>query len=176
MRRRPDNCDGSYDANCDHSRAYTNISAIIRAAGQTSLLSYMHKYWKPNGGQDEELWYHEWNKHGTCISTLEPKCYTGYRGQEEVVDYFQSAVDLYKSLPSYSWLAEGGVIPSKSRTYTSDEIQHALEAPRGVEVVIRCDHRGALSELWYFHDVKGSVQTGTFVPAQPGKPRVDLFL
>lgn len=34
----PDNCDGTYKANCDDSRAYTNISAILKSYGQTDLL------------------------------------------------------------------------------------------------------------------------------------------
>lgn len=47
---RPDHCDGTYDANCDPSRAYTNISAIISAAGKTDLLNYMNTYWKDYQG------------------------------------------------------------------------------------------------------------------------------
>lgn len=37
----PDHCDGTYDANCDATRAYTNITQILQAAGATDLLSYM---------------------------------------------------------------------------------------------------------------------------------------
>lgn len=59
---RPDHCDGTYDASCDSSRAYTNISAILTSFGETSLLSYMQTYWKDNGGDDETFWEHEWGK------------------------------------------------------------------------------------------------------------------
>lgn len=48
---RPDHCDGTYDANCDPARAYTNISAIISAAGKTDLLNYMNTYWKDYQGR-----------------------------------------------------------------------------------------------------------------------------
>ena len=99
---RPDHCDGTYDANCDPSRAYTNISAIISAAGETDLLNYMNTYWKDYQGDDESFWDHEWEKHGTCISTLNPNCYTNYVPQEEVVAYFKKAVELFKTLDSYS--------------------------------------------------------------------------
>lgn len=99
---RPDHCDGTFDANCDPSRAYTNISSIITAAGSTSLLDYMNIYWKDYQGNDESFWEHEWGKHGTCISTLSPNCYTNYAPQEEVVAYFQKTVDLFKTLDSYS--------------------------------------------------------------------------
>ena len=65
----------------------------------------MSTYWKDYKGDDETFWQHEWSKHGTCISTLEPHCYTDHKATEEVVDYFQKAVDLFKELPSYevSW-------------------------------------------------------------------------
>ena len=65
------------------------------------MLEYMHTYWKDYKGDDNTFWEHEWNKHGTCISTLEPKCYSDHKATEEVVDYFQKAIDLFKSLPSY---------------------------------------------------------------------------
>ena len=62
---RPDHCDGTYDANCDPSRAYTNISAIISAAGKTDLLDYMNTYWKDYQGTE----YLHLNE---CPHTLSP--------------------------------------------------------------------------------------------------------
>lgn len=57
----PDNCDGTYQANCDSSRAYTGFSSILNSFGQSSLLSYMNTYWKndPSDGTDETFWEHE---------------------------------------------------------------------------------------------------------------------
>ncbi|KAL9579278.1 MAG: hypothetical protein Q9212_005201 [Teloschistes hypoglaucus] len=162
----PDHCDGSFDQYCDPNRQYTNISSIIAAAGRTDLLDYMNTYWKDYQGNDESFWEHEWGKHGTCISTLKPSCYTGYAPQEEVVDYFQKTVDLFKTLDSYAFLSAAGIVPSTIKTYTSTEILAALAKPRGVQVSIQCKN-GALDEIWYFFDVRGSVQTGTFVPAEP---------
>lgn len=98
---RPDNCDGTYEANCDPAREYTNIRQIISDAGATDLLSYMNTYWKDYQGDDDSFWSHEWGKHGTCISTLETSCYTNYVAKEEVVAFFQKTVDLFKTLPSY---------------------------------------------------------------------------
>lgn len=119
-----------------------------------------------SAGNDESFWDHEWEKHGTCISTLNPKCYTNYSPQEEVVDYFQTAVDLFKTLPSYQWLSDAGIVPSDSTTYTSAAILAALTKPRGVTPSIQCKN-GAIDEIWYFYDVKGSVVTGTFVATNP---------
>jgi ribonuclease T2 len=167
----PDHCDGTYDANCDPSRAYTNISSILTAAGASSVLSYMNTYWKDVNGNDESFWDHEWEKHGTCISTLQPSCYTNYAMQEEVVDYFTTTVNLFKTLPSYTWLSNAGIVPSTSATYTSAAIMAALKTPRGVDVVIQCKNTNELDEIWYFYDVQGSVQTGTFIPTAPGTCR-----
>ncbi|KAL8886545.1 MAG: hypothetical protein Q9215_005767 [Flavoplaca cf. flavocitrina] len=162
----PDNCDGTYEQYCDKSREYDNVTAIISAAGKTDLLSYMNKYWKDYQGDDESFWEHEWDKHGTCISTLEPGCYDNYSPQQEVVAYFQKAVDLFKTIDSYSFLAAKGITPSFTTTYPSASIMEALAAPRGVEVTIRC-RNGELDEIWYFYNVRGSVETGEFVPTQP---------
>ncbi|KAF2200541.1 ribonuclease M [Delitschia confertaspora ATCC 74209] len=163
----PDRCDGTYDANCDSSRAYTNITAIIKSASKTDLLSYMQTYWKDYNGDDETFWEHEWSKHGTCISTLDPECYSDHKATEEVVDFFQKTVDLFKTLPSYEWLSAAGITPSTSKTYTTAEIQAALSAHRsGVTVTLGCSS-GALNEIWYHYAVRGSVQTGEFVPSNP---------
>lgn len=62
----------------------------------------MNVYWKDYKGDDEDFWEHEWGKHGTCISTLEPKCYDNGTPQQDVVDYFQETVELFQELDSYS--------------------------------------------------------------------------
>lgn len=99
---RPDHCDGTYDQYCDMNRQYTNITAILQSYGATTLLNYMNTYWKDQAGDDENFWEHEWGKHGTCISTLDPNCYTNYTPQEEVLDYFNSTVQLFQTLDSYA--------------------------------------------------------------------------
>ncbi|KAH7419458.1 ribonuclease-like protein T2 [Cadophora sp. MPI-SDFR-AT-0126] len=162
----PDHCDGTFDANCDSTREYTGITGILQSFGKTDLLSYMQTYWKDSSGDDETFWEHEWGKHGTCISTLKPSCYTGYTSKQEVVDYFQKAVDLFKTLDSYTFLKNANIVPSTTATYTSAAIQAALKAGFGYAVTIQCAS-GALDEIWYSYDVRGSVQTGTFVPAAP---------
>jgi hypothetical protein len=100
----PDHCDGTFDSSCDPSRAYTNISQILQSFGKTDLLSYMNTYWVDIDGDNESFWEHEWGKHGTCISTLKPSCYTGYTATQEVADFFQKTVDLFKTLDSYTVL------------------------------------------------------------------------
>lgn len=127
----------------------------------------MTMYWKDYKGDDENLWKHEWSKHGTCVSTLEPSCYSSsYRDKEEVVDYFRAAVDLYHQRPTYEWLLEAGIEPSTTKTYTRDQIQSVLTAKHGRPVTLGCKS-GKLDEVWYHFEVRGSVQTGEFVAADP---------
>jgi ribonuclease T2 len=61
----------------------------------------MQDYWVDINGDDESFWAHEWGKHGTCINTIDPSCYTNYSSQEEVGDFFQKVVDLFKGLDTY---------------------------------------------------------------------------
>jgi hypothetical protein len=98
---RPDHCDGSFDQYCDNDRTYDNISLIISGFGRDDLLLDMRSYWKDYQGADETLWKHEWNKHGTCISTLETRCFENYSPQQDVLAYFDRTMELFKGLDSY---------------------------------------------------------------------------
>ena len=131
-----------------------------------STLSYMQTYWKTDSGTDESFWEHEWGKHGTCISTLAPGCYQGYETGEEAVDFFNKVVSLFKTLPTYQWLAEAGITPSASKTYSTDAIQAALTKQHGNPVTLGCES-GALNQVYYHYNVQGSLQDGTFVSAAP---------
>jgi ribonuclease T2 len=101
-----------------------------------------------------------------------------------VVDYFRVAVDLFKTLPTYQvrdvlsltgsiltdlypqWLADAGIVPSTSQIYKLEDIQAALKKPRGFSAVIGCQGT-ELREVWYFYNVRGSLQGGRFVPSEP---------
>jgi ribonuclease T2 len=164
---RPDLCDGTYDEFCTAAPQYHNITQILKAAGQNELLSYMSEYWLPNRGSAESFWQHEWNKHGTCINTLSQSCYgESYTPGIEVVDFFTRTVNLFKSLDTHAALAKEGIVPVTGKTYTNAQIQAALTKVTGMEVVLGC-RRGELNQAWYYYNVKGSLQTGDFVPTGP---------
>lgn len=160
---RPDNCDGSYEQYCAPDREYFNITAILNETAP-STLKYMQEYWKDYKGDDEDFWEHEYNKHGTCMSSLEPRCYPDFEPGQELTDYFTQTVNLFKQLPSYNWLAEAGIVPSSTVTYTAAAIQAALRAHHGFNVIINCKNK-ELDEIWYHYNVQGSIQTGKFIPA-----------
>lgn len=59
-------------------------------------------------------------------------------------------------------------------TYTSAEIQAALKAATGHTVTLGCSN-GALNEVWYHFNVKGSVSTGEFIATEPGMCSLSQF-
>lgn len=70
-------------------------------------------------------------------------------------------------MPTYEWLSDAGITPSSSATYTAAEIQDALSANRGgYEVYLGCYSSNILDEVWYFFNVEGSLQSGTFEPSK----------
>ncbi|KAA8895933.1 ribonuclease T2-like protein, partial [Sphaerosporella brunnea] len=72
----PDNCDGTYQANCD---SCTGSVALLTSAGETELLQVTcRRTGKPTPGWNASFREYEWAKHGTCISTLDPSCYASY--------------------------------------------------------------------------------------------------
>ncbi|KAL4956838.1 ribonuclease T2-like protein [Aspergillus filifer] len=162
----PDHCNGGFDQFCDSNRKYSNISLILVDAGRKDLLDQMSIYWKDYKGDDPNLWMHEWNKHGTCVSTLETHCYSDYYPQEEVVDYFDRTVELFHELPTYKTLADAGIVPSYTQAYSRREIEDALSKAHGATVTVRCRSHH-LQEAWYFFNVQGPLQTGQFVPSEP---------
>ncbi|MCJ1354993.1 MAG: ribonuclease T2-like [Icmadophila ericetorum] len=163
----PDECNGSYQEDCDSTRAYTNITAILKSYGATTLLNYMDTYWISNDESNEAFWDHEWETHGTCISTFATSCYPNYKPGMEIPDFFNATVNLFKTLPTYQWLSAAGITPSNSKTYTSAAILSALSSPRGgVTPTISCSG-SSLDEVYYYFNMMGSVQTGTFVPTNP---------
>lgn len=71
------------------------------------------------------------------------------------------------------WLAEAGIVPSTSATYTSAQIQAALSSKRsGVTATLGCKN-SALNEIWYHFSVRGSVANGEFVPSNPAGVKGD---
>jgi ribonuclease T2 len=102
---RPDNCDGSFQENCDSSRAYGDITTLLQNAGKSDLLNYMNNYWQSNNESPEKFWEHEWATHGTCVNTIDPSCYFNYQTGDEAVDFFQQVVTLFKTLDTYQVIA-----------------------------------------------------------------------
>lgn len=91
---------------------------------------------------------HEWSSHGTCYSTLKPKCLPdGSPRGTEAVYFFKRVVELFKQLPTYDWLAQQGITPSETRTHTLSEVLNALKQASGVRRMLSCSAAVLMTKL-----------------------------
>ncbi|CRG89188.1 ribonuclease T2, putative [Talaromyces islandicus] len=159
----PDNCDGTYQSSCDSSREYDDIESLLESAGKTDTLSYMKKYWQSNDQSVESFWEHEWAKHGTCINTIDPKCYTNYKKGDEAVDFFGKVVSLFKTLDTYSALEKAGITPDDSKTYKLSDIEDAAGSLHdGKKVYFSCENDELSAAYYYFH-LRGNAINGEYI-------------
>ncbi|KAI0298170.1 ribonuclease T2-like protein [Multifurca ochricompacta] len=151
-------------SNCDSSRAYTDIAGLLTSQGANDTLAFMRRFWVDIDGQDERFWEHEWSTHGTCYSTLQTSCLpSGSPQGAEAVAYFQQVVALFKTLPTYNWLASHGITPSTTQTYTLAQLTSALKAASGFAPALGCSGSAINQISWYFH-LSGSLLDGEFIP------------
>ncbi|EKM61623.1 uncharacterized protein PHACADRAFT_248331 [Phanerochaete carnosa HHB-10118-sp] len=161
----PDNCDGTFEEDCDPSRDYTDISGLLTAQGASDTLSFMEEFWVSDDESSEDFWEHEWSTHGTCYSTLEPSCLpAGSPKGAEAVAFFNTVVGLFQTLPTYDWLASAGITPSATKTYTLSEITNAIQSAHGFTPSLDCDDDTTIFQISYYFNLKGSVIDGEFDP------------
>ncbi|QRW12786.1 ribonuclease T2 family [Ceratobasidium sp. AG-Ba] len=165
----PDHCDGTYDSNCDPSRAYTDI-----ASASTDIYSVnpwnltLLTYWVDINGDDESFWEHEWGKHGTCMSTLKPACISSSVRGQDAIYYFTRVVNLFKTLTTYEFLGAAGIYPSSTATYTLSQLTSAVKAKWGFTPAFDCTS-GSINAVSYYYNLKGSIIDGTLVPINAPK-------
>ncbi|KAK9764585.1 hypothetical protein K7432_007786 [Basidiobolus ranarum] len=157
----PDTCDGGHgpENGCDSSRLYDDIGTIVKA--DYELYNDMNAYWPSYKGNNPSFWSHEWNKHGTCVSTMDPKCYNNYTKHADVRDFFRTALDLRKKFDIYQALANQGITPGK--TYDRNQFADAIEEELGVQVFLRCRGRSMLQEIFMWFHVRGA---SNYVPSK----------
>ncbi|ORX88734.1 RNase Sy [Basidiobolus meristosporus CBS 931.73] len=156
----PNTCSGGQGPSngCDPSRAYSDIGEIIQNAN-SSLYDQMDTYWPSYKGNNPEFWEHEWEKHGTCVSTLDPDCYgSDYQEYEDMLDYFQSVLNLRAKYDLYAALASAGITPGG--TYTQTRMANAIKSRLGITPYFKCKS-GTLNEIWAYFHVKGKE---TYIP------------
>ncbi|KAJ9479179.1 Ribonuclease T2-like [Pseudozyma hubeiensis] len=170
----PDTCTGGFDQYCDPRRNNNNIASVLRSSSDpsaASTLDTMNQFWLALNGNDGQLWSHEWNRHGTCVSTLSPTCYSstsdGYTHNQDIVDFFTTTVSLYHKYNIFETLQKAGITPSRTQTYTLDQLHTAARDAWGKDAVFRC-RNGALNEAWiYFHTKGRSTSADAFVQGDP---------
>ncbi|KAG8978539.1 ribonuclease T2-like [Tulasnella sp. 427] len=146
------------------------LNDSIKNNGKSSLVTYMNQtiyraqYWVDINGDNESFWEHEWDKHGTCMTTIRPTCLpSGSPTGLDAAYYFQRAVDTFQSLPTYQYLSAAGITPSSSATYTYTTLANAIKASTGYTPALDCTS-GALNQISYYFNLKGSLIDGTLVP------------
>ncbi|KAL4399091.1 RNA endonuclease [Malassezia pachydermatis] len=194
----PDFCNGSFTQYCDLNRQYdpspspntTNgepdgtpvpawkgpgVDTFIEDWGRKDLLDFMNTFWVSQGSPNKDFWAHEFSKHGTCYSTFDIPCYgPKYRKNEDLIEFYETAIKFYRELPTYDWLAAEGITPSNKTAYSLSDITNALKKHYGATPHLGCsgpsysetdagkgsnDHgRTVLTEVWYFNHVTGRVQ------------------
>ncbi|KAK9766914.1 hypothetical protein K7432_003631 [Basidiobolus ranarum] len=158
----PNSCNGSYapSTGCDPSRKYSNVGKIVEQQN-TTLYQEMNTYWVSYNGDNSGFWTHEWDKHGTCVTTLAPQCYGNtYRKYQEMMDYFETVIQLRQQYNIYSALNSAGITPGKS--YQRQDMINAVKKSLNVDPWFHCKN-GTLEEVWIYLNVKGRNQ---YVPAQ----------
>ncbi|KAK3838000.1 MAG: ribonuclease T2-like protein [Linnemannia elongata] len=160
----PDTCSGGRGpANgCDAARVYTDIKTRLQnyPSIPAGFLNDMNTYWSSYKGDNNAFWAHEWSKHGTCVSTLAPKCSSNYVQDQDVFNYFNTALALRKQYNLYSVLAGAGITPGS--TPDVDDMHAAIKAAFGVDAQINCAS-GVLREIWLFFKFNSA---GNYVPAE----------
>jgi ribonuclease T2 len=162
-----DECDGKFnttDLGCDTTRIYHDMESRLTflTSSDPAFLAEMKLYW-PGANLDYNwFWSHEWTKHGTCHSQIDPVCYgTRYTKDREVIDYFKTALKLRSRYDIYKIFAKNGIFPSKTKAYTRSQLNQALKNELGFPGGIQCVFNGTspttangntyfLSEVWVY--------------------------
>ncbi|UZJ54678.1 hypothetical protein CBS101457_003998 [Exobasidium rhododendri] len=174
----PDYCDGTYPQYCTNDSGIpemtgSQIQALLQEYNEP-LLDYMKIYYKDVGGDDPSFWEHEYNKHGTCYTTLRPKCQIPRPGMNQttaaVVGYFEEIALQFERLPTFRWLADAGITPSTTKTYSKSQIQSVLAQKHGGIPYLGCVNSTTLDEFWYFFHTRGPLVGGQYLAIDSTTP------
>ncbi|KAF5388498.1 hypothetical protein D9757_004613 [Collybiopsis confluens] len=139
------------------------VDTFIKAFGRSDLLDYMNTYWINLGAPNVDFWAHEFSKHGTCISTFDVTCYgTRYQVHADVIDFFDTVIRAFHQYPTFNMLAAAGIRPSNKTGYAIEQIQSALMAQTGALPFLGCTNGTILTEVYYYHHVRGTAQYGHY--------------
>lgn len=103
----PENSDNTWDQFCTKEKF--DESKVAR------LMPELNKYW-PNlekGKNNESLWKHEWEKHGTCTKFNQH-------------DYFAKTIQLSQAYPIDQVLKDASIVPNSEKPYSTSAIKSAL--------------------------------------------------
>lgn len=170
----PDFCDGTWGptGGCDATRLYDDVSRYLPG----TLIEQMNTVWPSYRGNNTKFWTYEWGKHGTCVSTLEPRCFPPlnyFRGME-VVPYFQSAIRLNRRYNIYAALKKAGIVPKGLKRFPLEpsnliplaSVERAIKDAFGVRAQINCT-AGVINEIMIYFKSQGRE---AYVPVSTNDP------
>lgn len=169
-----DKCDGTWEQYCQPDLEVPEDAdleeLLVNDFDKEALFKLMETYWVNTadsnvaGDSNQKLWIHEYNKHATCMNTVNPSCFTdSYKEHEAAVLFWQKVTQIWDSLNTYEFLSASGIVPTTAKQYKLSDIQDALSKFHGdKEVHIGCTKAGIMNEIWYYYLLKGSVFTGTY--------------
>lgn len=166
---KPAKCDGTFQEFCNSLLTVNENDLneiLLNQFGAHRLYNEMDMYWKTPAASGVLLWAEEFNKHGSCFSTLRPVCYSeNYQENENIYDYFRINIDMYHKYPTYQALSSAGIVPSTLKTYTLEEITSALSSiNNGHSVYLGCDENNALVEVGYYAHFAGPLIIKSYQP------------
>ncbi|SNX87258.1 related to Ribonuclease Trv [Melanopsichium pennsylvanicum] len=166
----PDYCDGTYPQFCSSVSGipeYTGeqIEAVMQKY-DPALFALYSKYFKDSDGDSTSFLSHEYNKHGTCYTTMRQECQPQLawisQADYAVLNYFRQIAHKFQQLPTYTILESASIVPSSTQNYTLTQVQQALTAYHGATPYVGCNNKGEMQEFWYFFNTRGSVNFGHY--------------
>lgn len=163
-------CDGSYPSFCSSVSGipeYTGAQIVdVMAKYDPALKAYYDKYFKDLNGDAPSFLEHEYNKHGTCYTTMRPTCQPKLpwisQADFAVLNYFRQIAHKFAELPTYDILKAAGIVPDANKTYQLADVQAALKQAHGATPFVGCNKKGEMNEFWFFNLVRGSVNFGHY--------------
>ncbi|KAG0028644.1 ribonuclease T2-like [Podila clonocystis] len=152
----PNSCGNSPGpaSGCDRLRSYNNIQQRLEnyPHSPVSFMGEMATYWSSSTGDNNQFWSHEWTKHGTCVSTLDPGCMgRAVTRDHDVYAYFSKAIELRKHFDVHKALADQGIVPGS--TPNVNDMHKAVQMAFGADAQFNCNN-GQLSEVWLYFQVQ----------------------
>ncbi|KAI0241248.1 hypothetical protein L0F63_006433 [Massospora cicadina] len=107
----------------------------------------MEAYWVSHNGNNQLFWDHEWNKHGTCLSTVREECPLGKEEGPPHIRYFKAALREYEKFNVYEELELNGITP-RMEPYKKDVLVTALKR-WGASFSLQCI-KGRLNQIFFY--------------------------
>lgn len=121
----PGNCLTGFspEKGCEGQRYYSLRDPVL---SDPALYDEMQESWP---SPDGVFWAAQWNKHGTCLSTVHRKCYGNDESPKDALRYFRVTLATYKEFSILPKLLQEGIFPGAS--YSLSRFHAALADWRG---------------------------------------------